>query len=356
MEKVVVGMSGGVDSAVCAYLLKQSGYDVIGLTLKSWVAADGSESRCCEIDDARAVCDVLDIPYYVRECTAQFKEKVTDPFMRDYINGITPNPCIVCNRYLKWEKMLEAADDLGAAYIATGHYAFAEKLDNGRYSVRRADCRAKDQTYMLYMLTQEQLSRTLMPLGKLSKDEVRKIAAAAKLPVADKGDSQEICFVPDDDHARFIEENYEGEIPPEGNFVNEDGVVLGHHKGIFRYTIGQRKGLGLSLGVPMYVKYIDTDKNEVVLCEDEELFGTTVICSCVNMMSIDGIKENEQIRCTARIRYHHKNEDATASMTKDGMLRLDFDRPVRAAAPGQSAVMYDSNGYVIGGGVITEAF
>ena len=351
MQRVIVGMSGGVDSAVAAYLLKRSGYDVTGLTLRTWTGADGKESRCCEIDDARAVCDVLDIPYYVRDCSGLFREKVIEPFMRDYISGITPNPCVVCNRCLKWEKMLEAADDLGSAYIATGHYAFIEKLENGRYTVRQALHAAKDQTYMLCDLTQQQLERTLMPLGSLSKDEVRKVAKAAGLPVADKADSQEICFVPDDDHAGFIEENHGGPVPPEGNFVDEAGNVLGRHKGIIHYTIGQRKGLGLPMGHPVYVKRIDAEKNEVILSDDASLYVSTVICKDINFMGTDGIDDGTALKCRAKIRYRHSPENAQARMESDKLI-LTFDSPVRAPAPGQWAVIYDHEGHVLAGGII----
>ena len=204
MPKVIVGMSGGVDSAVTAYLLKMAGYDVIGVTLRTWLTSEGKDSRCCEIDDAQKVAWKLGIPYYVTDSRCEFNDLVIKPFIDSYINGMTPNPCVECNRYIKWEKMLATADTYGAEYIATGHYASVVKLDNGRYTVKQAEHIAKDQTYMVYKLTQEQLSRTLMPLGKLSKDEVRDIAIKAGLPVADKPDSQEICFVPDGHYSEYI--------------------------------------------------------------------------------------------------------------------------------------------------------
>ena len=310
MERVVVGMSGGVDSAVCAYLLKMQGYDVYGVTLRTWVGDSGEESRCCEINDARAIADALDIPYYVHDCQAEFKSCVTDPFITDYVRGITPNPCIECNRKLKWNKMIEMADNLGAAFVATGHYATVEQLPNNRYTVKRADSLAKDQTYMLYKLTQEQLSRTLMPLGPLTKEEVRRVAKAAGIPVADKADSQEICFVSDDDYAGYIEANYDGPLPGEGDFVDEDGNVLGRHKGVIHYTVGQRKGLGIAFGHPMYVKRIDTARNEVILSDNESLFTDTVVCSDINMMGIPDIDPGTKIRCRAKVRYRHEPEDA----------------------------------------------
>ncbi|MCR5356782.1 MAG: tRNA 2-thiouridine(34) synthase MnmA [Lachnospiraceae bacterium] len=355
MERVLVGMSGGVDSAVAAYLLKKEGYDVTGVTLRTWESGNGEESRCCEIEDASRVARSIGIPYYPINCLSEFNERVIKPFIDDYVCGLTPNPCIECNRYVKWEKMLYMAESLKAGYIATGHYASVVKLDNGRFSVRRALHAGKDQTYMLYKLTQEQLSRTLMPLGGLSKDEVRDIAKQADIPVADKPDSQEICFVSDDDYAGYIKDNYEGELPGEGDFVSVDGKVLGRHKGIIHYTIGQRKGLGLPLGYPAYVKKIDIERNEVVIAEDKDLYSNTVIAGDVNFMSIPGIAPGEGLRCRAKIRYRHEPEAAVAEMTDSGELKITFDSPVRAAAPGQSAVMYDDEDNVIGGGIITGA-
>lgn len=352
MSKVLVGMSGGVDSAVAAYMLKMAGYEVTGITLKTWIGADGKESRCCEIEDAERTAQALGIPYYVENCVAEFKEKVTDPFIREYIKGRTPNPCVGCNRYIKWEHMLKAADRFGAEYIATGHYAYIKKLENGRYTVKNAEHPEKDQTYMLYKLSQEQLARTLMPLGAFSKEEVRNIAEKAGIPVAHKGDSQDICFVPDDDHVSFIEENATEDLPEEGNFVDEEGNVLGRHKGIINYTIGQRKGLGLPLGYPAYVKKIDPEKNEVVISTNEALFGNVVYCSDNNFLSIDTPGISEKISCLAKVRYHHKAEKAVIEMTGEDRLKIVFENPVRAAAPGQSAVFYDEDGCVIGGGVI----
>ncbi|MBR6469099.1 MAG: tRNA 2-thiouridine(34) synthase MnmA, partial [Lachnospiraceae bacterium] len=249
---------------------------------------------------------------------------------------------------------LYMAESLKAGYIATGHYASVVKLENGRYTLRRAEHYGKDQTYMLYKLTQEQLSRTLMPLGKLSKDEVRKIAKEASIPVADKPDSQEICFVPDDDYAGYIKDNYSGKLPGEGDFVSEDGKVLGRHKGIINYTIGQRKGLGLPLGYPAYVKKIDTVRNEVVIAEDKDLYSDTIFARDVNFLSIAGIEPGKAVRCRAKIRYRHDPAAATAEMTGEDELKITFDEPVRAAAPGQSAVMYDDEDNVIGGGIICE--
>lgn len=352
MSKVVVGMSGGVDSAVCAYLLKEEGYDVIGLTLRNWQSSDGEESRCCEIDDARCIADHIGFPFYTFNCISEFEQKVTKPFICEYINGNTPNPCIECNRYVKWERMLYFANIRQADFIATGHYASVIKLDNGRYTVKKALHAAKDQTYMLYKLSQEQLSRTLMPLGKYSKDEVREIAKNAGIIVANKPDSQEICFVPDGDYAGFIERNASDFNSVEGNFVDEEGKILGRHKGIIHYTIGQRKGLGIAFGVPMFVKEIKPATNEVVLSEDKALYTDEIFVNDLNFLSIEDIKPGEEIPASVKIRYRHDGENAILTRFNDDTLKIVFENPVRAATSGQSAVFYDDNECVIGGGKI----
>lgn len=352
MKKVIVGMSGGVDSAVCAYLLKQQGYDVIGVTLRTWESVDGNESRCCEIDDARSIAFKIGIPFHTHNCIKEFEDIVAKPFAVDYINGLTPNPCIECNRRVKWDKMLYVADIMQCDYVATGHYANIVKLDNGRYTVKKALHANKDQTYMLYRLTQEQLERTLMPLGGLSKEEVRSIAREAKIPVAQKPDSQEICFVTSGTYADYIEKKSPHRLRGEGNFVDEEGNVLGRHKGIIHYTIGQRKGLGIAFGHPMFVKEINPWSNEVVLSEEDALFSKEVYCNTLNFLSIDGIKDGERIRCKAKIRYRHEGESAFISMYDKDTVKIEFDNPVRAATNGQSAVFYDDNDCVIGGGRI----
>ena len=352
MSKVIVGMSGGVDSAVAAYLLMKQGYEVTGVTLRTWDAEGEEENRCCEIDDARYVAMKIGIPFYALNCKEDFRRFVTEPFIDSYIHGETPNPCIECNRYVKWDRMMYYAAVMKADFIATGHYATVVRLDNGRYTVKRDPANSKDQTYMLYKLTQEQLAVTLMPLGNMTKEEVRAIAGDLGLSVAGKPDSQEICFVPDGDYAGYIEENFEGNVPPEGDFVDEAGNVLGRHKGITHYTIGQRKGLGIAAGHPIFVKEINAERNEVILSEEEAVFGHEVICRDVNLLSIPELEVGEKIRCNAKIRYRHAGADAILEGLGDNMVKLTFDEPVRAATPGQSAVFYDGNDCVIGGGII----
>ncbi len=450
-------MSGGVDSAVTAYLLKLAGHDVIGVTLRVWMSSDGKDSRCCEIDDARRVAWKLNMPYYVVSCLSEFNNLITAPFVLSYLNGTTPNPCVLCNRYIKWDKMLESAEVMGASHIATGHYASVVQKENGRFTVKRAKYAQKDQTYMLYRLTQEQLSGTIMPLGQLSKEEVRQIARSAGIPVAEKKDSQEICFVTDGNYSDYVEENaaqvvnYGGNsvdkdadkslfsggnfVDKDGNksvfsggdfvdkdadksvfsggnfvdkdvdksvfsggdsvdkdvdksvfsggnsvdkdadksvfsggnsvdkdidksvfsggdFVDKDGNILGRHRGIIHYTVGQRKGLGLSLGYPVYVTKINAAKNEVVVGSEESLYSREVICNDLNFLSIPELREGERLRCTAKIRYHHKAQAAYIELYDSDKVKISFDEPVKAAAPGQSAVFYDDEDCVIGGGII----
>ena len=354
MERVVVGLSGGVDSAVAAYLLKQAGYDVIGVTLRTWVDSEGQEGRCCEIDDARQTARSIGIPYHVFNCTQDFERNVTRPFIEDYLHGLTPNPCVVCNREIKWERLLYYARVLDAAYVATGHYASIVKLENGRYTVQNASHAGKDQTYMLYRLTQEQLAKTLMPLGTYEKKAVREIAERACLHIAAKPDSQEICFVPDGDYAGYIRENAGGRVPGEGNLVDEAGTVLGTHRGIIHYTVGQRKGLGLSLGHPVYVKRICAATNEIVVGGKADILCKALLCRDLNYMSIPGLNAGETLRCKVSTRYRHPGQSATLEADGDGCVRVSFDEPVQFAAPGQSAVFYDENACVIGGGIISD--
>lgn len=352
-EKVVVGMSGGVDSSVAAYLLKEQGYDVIGVTMQIWQDEDvfkqSEEGGCCglsAVEDARRVAAVLGIPYYVMNFKADFQEKVIDYFVSEYERAYTPNPCIACNRYVKWESLLRRSMEIGADYIATGHYARIMQLPNGRYSIRNSVTAAKDQTYALYNLTQEQLRRTLMPVGDYEKSEIRNIAEKIGLPVASKSDSQDICFVPDHDYASFIK-NETGKTYAPGNFVDEQGNILGQHKGLIHYTIGQRKGLGITAATPLFVKELRPETNEVVICKNEELFTDTCILSNVNYMAEDQIPEGT--RAIGKVRYSHAGAPCTLYPMENGMLRCVFDEPQRAMTPGQAGVFYQEDHVLCGG-------
>lgn len=355
-KKVVVGMSGGVDSSVAAFLLKNQGYDVIGVTMQIWQDEENQQIEenggCCglsAVDDARRVAQMLDIPYYVMNFKREFKENVMDYFVGEYLCGRTPNPCIACNRFVKWESLLQRSLSLGADYIATGHYARIDRLDNGRYSLKTSVTSAKDQTYALYNLTQEQLSKTLMPVGEYTKEQIRQIAVSEKIPVAHKKDSQEICFIPDNDYASFIEKETDGNVPKAGNFVTKEGIILGQHKGITHYTIGQRKGLNLAMGHPVFVTQIRPDTDEVVIGEAEDVFTSELCCNKLNFMAVEDIPDS--YRALVKIRYSHKGEMATLYRTGSDGIRCVFDNPVRAVTPGQAVVFYE-NDYILGGGTI----
>ena len=356
-KKVVVGMSGGVDSSVAAWLLKEQGYDVIGVTMQIWQDEDTevqeANGGCCglsAVDDARRVAMDLGIPYYVMNFKEEFRREVMDYFAREYMEGRTPNPCIACNRFVKWESMLRKSLGLGADYIATGHYARIEQLPNGRFALRQSVTAAKDQTYALYNLTQHQLSHTLMPVGSYHKDEIRAIAEKIGLQVAHKPDSQEICFIPDHDYASFIRE-YTGREMPQGNFVDLQGNVLGRHRGISHYTVGQRKGLNLSMGRPVFVVEIRPETNEVVIGEGNDVFTDKIRCRKLNWMAVDGLHGRE-LTVRAKIRYSHQGAECLIREIGEDLVECSFAEPVRAATPGQAVVFYDENGYVAGGGTI----
>ena len=356
MSKVVVGMSGGVDSSVAAWLLQQQGHEVMGITMQLWQDEDAQEAAenggCCglkAVEDARRVAWQLGIPYYVMNFKEEFKSSVMDYFAEEYIKGRTPNPCIACNRYVKWEALLKRSLGVGAEYIATGHYAQVERLENGRFALKSSVTAAKDQTYALYSLTQQQLARTLMPVGAYTKEEIRPIAEDIGLLVAHKADSQEICFIPDQDYAGFIRRQA-GYEPKLGNFVDLDGNVIGRHKGIIHYTVGQRKGLNLSMGKPVFVVEIRPESNEVVIGNGNDVFTDILICDKLNWMAIDGL-HGEERQMKVKIRYSHKGAPAVIREIGRDRVECRFLEPVRAVTPGQAAVFYDG-GYVMGGGTI----
>lgn len=355
LKKILVGMSGGVDSSAAALILKQSGYEVDGCTLKLF---DGYNEEapdvrtCCSVTDvmdAKSVCRKLGIEHYVFNFKDLFREKVMDAFAESYISGETPNPCINCNRYIKFDKMLARAQELGYDGIATGHYARSVYDEaSGRYLLKKAADERKDQTYVLYNMTQEQLSRTLFPLWNMDKPEIRALAEANGLVNARKPDSQDICFVPDGDYASFIEQ-HTGKTFPQGDFIGTDGVKMGTHSGYIHYTIGQRKGLGAAFGKPVFVCGKDPLTNTVTLGGSADLMSDVVEADDINLISVPDIKG--EMRVTAKIRYNMPAVSGTLTAVGDSGLRVKFDTPVRAAAKGQALVIYDGD-TVVGGGKI----
>ncbi len=349
MKKALIAMSGGVDSSLAAKKMKDMGYECIGCTMRLYDGEQtGAERSCCSLDDvedARSVAYKLGMPYYVFNFTDDFREKVIKKFVESYEAGVTPNPCIDCNRYMKFDRLYERAKVLGCDCIATGHYARIE-LRDGKFLLKKALDETKDQSYVLYSLTQEQLAHTVFPLGELKKSEVRQMASDNGFINADKPDSQDICFVPDGDYAGFLE-RCTGKKYPGGDFISTDGKFLGRHKGTVRYTIGQRKGLGISFSEPLYVCGINAGNNTVTLGRSQELYGSKASAEDFNW--ICGKAPQREIHCKVKIRYRHPEQPATVIPTSENTVDIVFDAPQRAITPGQAAVLYDGD-TVLGGG------
>ena len=354
-KKAIIAMSGGVDSSVAAYLIKEQGFECIGATMKLFQNEDVGVSRehsCCSLDDvedARSVAYALQMPHYVFNFSDMFKEKVIDRFVASYENGATPNPCIDCNRYLKFDKLYRRVKEIDFDFVVTGHYARIEQdCETGRYLLKKALDNGKDQSYVLYSLTQDQLAHTLFPLGEYQKSQIREIAEKQGFINAKKHDSQDICFVQNGRYSDFIEQ-YTGNSYPQGNFIDTQGNVLGRHNGIIRYTIGQRKGLGIASSAPLYVLGVNPAENTVVLGSDESLYSRSLKASDINLISVSSIEE--PMRLKAKIRYRQPEQWATVTQTDDDTLEILFDEPQRAITKGQAVVLYDGD-TVVGGGTI----
>ncbi len=353
--KAAAAMSGGVDSSVVAWLLKEQGYDVTGVTLRLIAEDDKAVSGICAslegVRDAKRVCERLGLEHMTIDFAREFKENVMDRFANAYLNGYTPNPCVDCNRYIKFSRMLEFVDEMGMDIFATGHYAQIEyNKATGRYLLKKPKDSLKDQTYFLYALSQNQLAKVRFPLGGMTKDEVREIAVAQGFVNARKKDSQDICFVPDGDFAGFIKRH--GDVKEiKGNFIDSDGNILGIHSGAYQFTIGQRKGLGIALGKPAYVLGTDTEKNTVTLGDNDMLFRKRLYADEINLIAVEKI--DKPMRVEAKIRSAHRAAPATVEQTDDGSFVVEFNEPQRAITPGQSVVLYDDD-IVVGGGIVTK--
>lgn len=356
-KRALIAMSGGVDSSVAAYLMQKAGYACTGATMRLYdneILGEARQSTCCsleDVEDARSVSFRLGIPYYIFNFTDDFREKVMDKFVRCYECGGTPNPCIDCNRYLKFEHLLHRAMVLGCDCVATGHYARIRRDEvTGRYCLYKAADAAKDQSYVLYSLTQEQLAHTQFPLGDMTKAQVRTIAGEMGFINAKKRDSQDICFVPDGDYVAFME-RYTGKHYPAGDFLNLEGAAVGRHRGAVGYTLGQRKGLGLAMGEPVYVCGKDMEKNTVTVGPDSALYSHGLRANDWNWFPFPAL--TEPLRVKAKTRYRQIEQPATVFPEAEGYARVEFEQPQRAITPGQAVVLYDGD-LVVGGGTITD--
>jgi tRNA-specific 2-thiouridylase len=351
-KRILAALSGGVDSSVAALVLQRQGWEVIGISMDLYDFSKVTKDRagtCCSLDDlydARRVCDTLNIPYYVLNMRDEFRREVIDPFVREYSTGRTPNPCILCNEHLKFRALLRKADELEAEGVATGHYAVIRREASGRCRLFAAPDESKDQSYFLFSLESERLRRIHFPVGEMDKSEVRKIAQEAGIPVFEKRESQDICFVTDDSYTEFL--NRKGVEEREGRILDRGGNILGTHKGVLRYTVGQRKGLGIAAKEPLYVVAIDAERNEIVLGTEDETHSSSATAGRLSFVS--GAPPAQKFRATAKVRFRHPGVGATVRVVED-RLKVNFDSPQRSVTPGQALVLYDGK-EVLGGGWI----